>query len=220
MNKDYLLLGIVTAMSLAANLPQQFTGLWVVDHRLLVVGLLLVVTISLVRYSRLVMVLSIVVLAFGANLPQELAATFNIEPSIMMVALVAIVLLALANRYLQLPSGLESRQGFADYESTQALFRAVINGHLQEVRQLLDAGLDINARSRHGYTPLMIAAARGHGEIVDLLLANGAELTMVDAHGRNSLQIAREAKSQHCINSLLEATQAEISITRAVAFPN
>jgi ankyrin repeat protein len=204
-------------MSLAANLPQKIIGLSGVDHRWLVFGLLLVVTIALVRYSRLVMVLSVVILALGANLPQGLAATFNIEPGILMAALVVIVLLSLANRYLKLPSGLDSRQGFADHESTQALFRAVINGRLQEVSQLLDTGLDINARSRHGYTPLMIAAARGHGEIADLLLANGAELTMVDAHGRNALQIAREAKSEHCIDSLLGATQAEISNTRVAA---
>jgi len=217
MNKDYLLLGIVTTMSLAANLPQAMFGSSGVDHRLLVVGLLLVVTIALVRYSRLVMILSVVILSFGANLPQELAATFNIEPGILMAALVVIVLFALANRYLKLPSGLDRRQGFADHENTQALFRAVINGRVQEVGQLLDTGLDINARSRHGYTALMIAAARGHGDIADLLLARDAELTMVDAHGRNALQIAREANSQHCIDALLEATRAEIGNTRSAS---
>jgi E3 ubiquitin-protein ligase XBAT32/33 len=113
-----------------------------------------------------------------------------------------------------LPSGLDKRQGFVDHAATQALLRAVMNGRLQEVSQLIETGLDPNTRSRHGYTPLMIAAARGYGDIADLLLANGAELTMVDTHGRNALQIAREAKSKHCIDSLLEATQAEISSTK------
>ena len=214
MKKDYLLLGIVTIMSLAANLPQEIIGLSGVDRRLLVLGLLLVVTIALVRYTKLVMILCVAVLAFGANLPQELAARFNVESSILIAALIAIVLFSLANHYLKLPTGLNRRQGFVDYEGTQALLRAVMNGRLQEVSQLVETGLDLNIRSRHGYTPLMIAAARGYGEIAEVLLANGAELTMVDPHGRNALQIAREAKSKHCIDSLLEATQAEITSTK------
>jgi len=217
MNRDYLLLGVVTTMSLAANLPRAVIGSSGIDQRLLVVGLLLVVTIALVRYSRLVLILSVVILAFGANLPRELAAILNIEPGILTAALIVIVLFALANRFWKLPSGLDRRQGFADHKSTQALFRAVINGRVQEVGQLLDTGLDINARSRHGYTPLMIAAARGHGDIADLLLARGAELTMVDAHGRNALQIAREANSQHCIDALLDATRAELGNDRSAS---
>jgi len=211
MKRDYLLLSIVTLMSLAANLPQEIIGLSGVDRRMLVLGLLLVVAIALVRYSKLVMIFCIVILSFGANLPQELAAKYNIEPGILMVALIAIVLLALANHFLKLPTGLAKRQGFVDYEASQALLRAVMNGRLQDVNQLIETGLDLNTRSRHGYTPLMIAAARGYGEIVDALLTNGAELTMVDPHGRNALQIAREAKSKHCIDALLEATQAEIN---------
>jgi ankyrin repeat protein len=214
MKRDYLLLGIVTLMSLAANLPQELIGLTGIDRRMLVLGLVLVVAIALVRYSKLVMIFCVVILAFGANLPQELAAKYNIEPGILMAALIAIIVLALANHYLKLPTGLDKRQGFVDYEGTQALLRAVMNGRLQDVRQLIETGLDLNTRSRHGYTPLMIAAARGYGEIVDLLLDNGAALTMVDPHGRNALQIAREAKSKHCIDSLLEATQAEISGTK------
>ena len=74
MNKDYLLLGMVTAMSLAANLPQEIIGMSGLDRRLLVIGLLIVLAIALVRYSKVAMVLSVVILAFGANLPQTLAA--------------------------------------------------------------------------------------------------------------------------------------------------
>jgi ankyrin repeat protein len=217
MKRDYLLLGIVTLMSLAANLPQELIGLTGIDRRMLVLGLVLVVAIALVRYSKLVMIFCVVILAFGANLPQELAAKYNIEPGILMAALIAIIVLALANHYLKLPTGLDKRQGFVDYEGTQALLRAVMNGRLQDVRQLIETGLDLNTRSRHGYTPLMIAAARGYGEIVDLLLDNGAALTMVDPHGRNALQIAREARSKHCIESLLEATHSEISSAKDAA---
>lgn len=211
MNKDYLLLGIVTIMSLAANLPQQFMGLNSLDSRLLVFSLLFVVAISLVRYSKVALVLSVAILALGANLPRTLATEMNIEPGYFMGGLVMIVLFSLANRYLKLPTGLDKRQGFHDHEVAQALFGAVINGRIQEVSQLIETGLNIDTRSRHGYTSLMIAAAKGHGEIIDLLLSNGAELTLVDLNGRNALQIAREARSQHCIDSLLEASRNEIT---------
>jgi hypothetical protein len=211
MNKDYLLLGMVTAMSLAANLPQEIIGMSGLGRRLLMIGLLIVLAIALVRYSKLAMVLSVVILAFGANLPQEFAAALDIAPGYFMAALVIIVLFSFANRYLKLPTGLDKAQGFDDHECAQALFGAVIKDRLQEVSQLIAAGLNIDSRSRHGYTALMIAAAKGHGEIIDLLLNNGAKLTLVDPHGRNALQMAREAKSQHCIDSLLEASKIEIT---------
>lgn len=212
MNKDYLLLGIVTVMSLAANLPKEIIGISGLDRRLLVIGLLIVLAIALVRYSKVAMVLSVVILAFGANLPQTLATEMNIDPGYFMGTLVIIVLFSLANRYLKLPTGLDKPQGFDDHAGKQALFGAVLNDRLQEVSELIETGLNINSRSRHGYTALMIAAAKGHGEIIDQLLNNGAELTLVDSNGRNALQIAREAKSQHCIDSLLEASK--VAITR------
>jgi hypothetical protein len=217
MNKDYLLLAIVTVMSLAANLPQDIVGMSGLDSRLLVVGLMIVLALALVRYAKVAMVLSVVILAFGANLPEALSTAMKIEPGYFMGALIIIVLLSVANRYLKLPSGIDKPQGFDNHESAQALFGAVINGRLQEVSQLIESGLNIDSRSRHGYTPLMIAAARGHGEILDQLLNNGAELTLVDPHGRNALQIAREAKAQHCTDSLLAASQVEITRVKVPA---
>lgn len=41
--------------------------------------------------------------------------------------------------------------------------------------------------------------AKGHVDIVSLLLGNGADLTLADAHGRNALQTAYEANSKPCI---------------------
>lgn len=213
MYKDYLLLGIVSLMSVAANLPENFIGSTGVDRRLLVIGLLLVVTIALVRYSRLVLILAIVILALGANLPQELASNLNIEPMVLMLTLAMIILFSFANRLLKLPSGLDRKQGF-NSAGARALFGAVINGRVEIAARLVDTGIDINARSRHGYTPLMIAAARGHHGIIKLLLDNDVDLTMVDPHGRNALQIAREADSKACIALLLAASKAGIAKPR------
>ena len=86
MNKDYLLLGIVTLMSVGANLPHQFAGLSGVDRKLLLIGLLVVVSIALIRYSKFTLVLAVAILAIGANLPQEIASAKGIGVSVSIVA--------------------------------------------------------------------------------------------------------------------------------------
>jgi hypothetical protein len=214
MNKDYMLLAVVTVMSIGANLPDKFIGLSGVDRKILVGGLLLVVTIALVRYSKLALVLAVVILAIGANLPYEIAGALSVEPRILMLTLAAIVLFSLANRLLKLPSGLDRQQGFTSDEGAQALFRAIANRRIRIARRIIDAGTNVNARSRQGYTALMIAASHGHDEIVRLLLNKGADLTAVDAEGRNALQIAREAGRQGSVDILLEASKAEVASAR------
>ena len=82
MYKDYLLLGIVSLMSVAANLPEELLGMSGIDRKLLLVGLLLVVTIALVRYSKLALILAVAILAFGANLPiNQLSQLVNTRAS-------------------------------------------------------------------------------------------------------------------------------------------
>jgi hypothetical protein len=212
MNKDYLLLAVVSLMSLGANLPDQFIDLSGVDRKIVVIGLLLVVTIALVRYSKFALVLAVAILAFGANLPQEIADVLNVEPRILLLTLAAIVLFALANRLLKLPSGLDKNQGLGSGEGSQALLRAIANRRIQIARRIIDVGANVNARSPQGYTALMIATLHGHDEMVSLLLDRGADLTAVDAEGRNSLQLAREANHQGSAALLLEASKAELPV--------
>lgn len=214
MNKDYLLLGIVTVMSLAANLPDNILSLNGLNRKLLVFGLLFVVCIALIRYSKFALVLAIAILALGANLPSELAGALNVDPRVMMMTLAAVVLFSLANRILRLPTGLDNSQGFAYEEGSQALLRAAIKGRASIVERLIRAGANVNARSPQGYTILMIAAARGNHEIANLLLDLGADLTMVDPQGRNALQHAREGNHQNCIELLLAASKAEVTNTQ------
>jgi len=211
MNKDYLLLGIVSIMSIGANLPDKLIALNGVDRKLLVIGLLLVVTIALVRYSKFALVLAVGILAIGANLPEEISRVLNIEPRILMLTLVAIVLFSLANRFFKLPSGLDREQGVAHKEGSKALFSAIANGRIEIASRLIEAGANINGRSHQGYTALMIAASHGQDDIVHLLLNKGADLTTVDSDGRNALQIAREADRRGCIALLLAASKAEVA---------
>lgn len=55
-------------------------------------------------------------------------------------------------------------------------FTAVIEGDARAVANGIVDGLDVDARTNQGRTALMIAARHGHGDIVDALMAAGADI--------------------------------------------
>lgn len=54
------------------------------------------------------------------------------------------------------------------------LLEAAKHGHVDLVRILLGKGANVNNRIRDGWTPLLVAVAEGHSEVVILLLEAGA----------------------------------------------
>ena len=58
------------------------------------------------------------------------------------------------------------------------LMAAAGNGEMFVVKALLDRGVDINFSDNFGFTALMFAARRGHGDMVRLLLAGGADVNV------------------------------------------
>jgi ankyrin repeat protein len=57
-----------------------------------------------------------------------------------------------------------------------SLLEASKKGDIEAVKQHLAAGTDVNAWDDSGWTPLIHAAEGGHKEIVELLIASGADL--------------------------------------------
>jgi ankyrin repeat protein len=53
---------------------------------------------------------------------------------------------------------------------------AAILGDVEEVKRLLEAGGDVNAKDREGWTALMNAAQRGHVAVMRVLLGKGAQI--------------------------------------------
>lgn len=67
---------------------------------------------------------------------------------------------------------------------------ATRQGDIEQVRQLLEAGTDINARDRYGQTALMNAAREGQVELVRLLVERGAGLNTTAKYNLSALMLA------------------------------
>lgn len=74
----------------------------------------------------------------------------------------------------------------------QPLHAAVAGRTIEAVTAILDRGADVNARQQAGYTPLMGAASSERDDMVDLLLARGADPSLVSEDGKSAATIARE----------------------------
>ena len=57
----------------------------------------------------------------------------------------------------------------------EKLFATMSSGDFAVAQMCLLYGADVNAKDEHGFTPLQVARMRGHKELVELLLAKGAD---------------------------------------------
>ena len=68
------------------------------------------------------------------------------------------------------------------------IYWATLSGKIEDVRQHLAAGVDVNAKNVGGDTPLHYAM--GKIEIAELLIAKGADVNARDAYGGTPLHYA------------------------------
>ena len=71
------------------------------------------------------------------------------------------------------------------------LIDACILGRINsDINTLINDGADINFRNADGKTPIYVAAEKGHTRVVDLLIARGADLRIVDNLNQSPLTAA------------------------------
>lgn len=87
-----------------------------------------------------------------------------------------------------------------------ALHSAVADGGDRRIaKALIAAGADVNAKQRHGWTPLHGAADNGDRELVELLLRRGADPAATHDGGKTALDIAGEKGHAEVIEVLRAA---------------
>ena len=82
---------------------------------------------------------------------------------------------------------------------------AIKHGDIQIVRDLLEQGIDVDARDRHGQTALMLAAHAGHREVVEALVAHRANLNVAAKFGLSALMLAVVAGHADVAHALAKA---------------
>lgn len=92
----------------------------------------------------------------------------------------------------------------ATRDPDQELIEASEAGDLAAAKAALDAGANVNSRSRDGWTPLL-SASRNHTRIVELLLANGADPNCASNRGYTPLMRAAGNGSENIVHLLLVA---------------
>ena len=191
--QELTLLGLVALSAIVANLPGSLLEPLGIRPAYLLALLGLVVVLALFLYLRFFFFLLYVLLAIGANVPAQWAEALGISQVPLLVALVAMVGMSLINYGVKLlPSGLETAAAAPkqSVEGTKALLAAIERGNAQQVRQILAMGIDPDLAGEVDITPLMLASRQGNLELVDLLLAAGADMTRTTADGRTARDFA------------------------------
>jgi hypothetical protein len=95
-------------------------------------------------------------------------------------------------------------------ELNDKFWEAVRNGDLAATTALLDQGADVNAKFRYGTTALFKASERGHVEIVKLLLARGADVSVKDTfYGATAMTWALDNDHLEIVTLLLQKSPSD-----------
>jgi len=96
-------------------------------------------------------------------------------------------------------------------KANKALIDAARSGNLQEVKQHLEKGADVNAKDKSfQWTLLQWAISRGHKEVAKLLISKGADVNTMDGNGHTPLHRTAQF-SRNEIAELLIANAADVN---------
>ncbi|KAH9898118.1 ankyrin [Cubamyces lactineus] len=89
-------------------------------------------------------------------------------------------------------------------DETSTLWTYALSGDAQGLVSYLekDAEVDVNARDENGYTPLHLAADRGHVEVVKVLLSRGADPAIKDEDEYTAKELAEIAGHDDIVDLL------------------
>ncbi|XP_048242937.1 serine/threonine-protein phosphatase 6 regulatory ankyrin repeat subunit C-like [Haliotis rufescens] len=99
-----------------------------------------------------------------------------------------------------------------DRASHNILHLACQTGNVEVVKYVLSQDLvDINSRGWYSKTPVMLAAWEGHRDVVELLVNNGADVSLVDKGGNNILHYACDEAYLEVVKYVLSQNGVDIN---------
>jgi class 3 adenylate cyclase len=224
-NSEVLILVIVSVMALAANLPEGAIGN-AIDRNLLLVTLVATVVISLFRYLKFMLFLTVSVLAIGANLPDHLARQLGISQTAMIVASGVLVSIALLYKIYHIRPLKRRRKNtkVADspkvdtIDSRNEVINAIVNGDFALLHQALISGVEINFR-QNGDIPLFLSIEKGYADLVLLLLSHGATLRVRNKEGKTPIEFALLNEDPRIAEIIRYATKQSLAVQSKAVFP-
>jgi ankyrin repeat protein len=102
-----------------------------------------------------------------------------------------------------------SKGSFEESPTAQLIGAAGI-GDTAAVRDLIEKGIDINAKNEvFGHTALIVAARQGYADVVQVLIEKGADVNAEDRYGSTALQWAQKNGHTKIVDLLKEAGARE-----------
>ena len=90
-------------------------------------------------------------------------------------------------------------------QSEQNIWAAAAEGDLDAIRRELKTSVSVDAKAECGLTPLHIATLANHPAAIELLLANGADVSLADREGNTALHMASFLGRTDIVRLLLKA---------------
>ncbi|XP_046566467.1 ankyrin repeat domain-containing protein 29-like isoform X2 [Haliotis rubra] len=100
-----------------------------------------------------------------------------------------------------------------DDDGDNVLHYACEGGYRKTVEFVLSLdGVDINSRGQRSMTPVMLAALRGHRDVVEFLVSRGADVSLVDGVGNDILHYACRGGDRKTVEFVLSLDGVDINV--------
>ena len=204
--REFALMALIAVNAVLANLPRSYVEDTLgINHDYLLAGLGCTVVIGLFLYLKFFYLIAVVLLILGANMPDQIAEHFGISKIPLILALVLMVGISLVNYVVKLmPTGLEPKPKEKSAEGIRALFYGIEKNNIAYTQKVLGMNFDPNLRHENGYTPLAYASMKGNPKMVELLLKNGADVSVATAEGDTAVELALRMGHAEIANQLKE----------------
>ncbi len=202
--REYALMALIAINAILANLPRAYIEETLqLSYNYLIAGLACTVVVGLFLYLKFFYLIAVVLLILGANLPDQIAEHFGISKLPLILALMLMVGISLINHLVKLlPTGLEPKPREKSAEAIRAMFYGIEKNNVAYTGKVLGMHFDPNLRHENGLTPLAFAAMKGNPQMVELLMRNGADVTVAAADGDTPVELALQMGHAEIANQL------------------